>query len=31
MERKQWDAAEAAFDEAMRARPFNISIVVGAG
>jgi eukaryotic-like serine/threonine-protein kinase len=27
MERKQWDAAEAAFDEAMRARPFNITIV----
>ena len=27
MERKQWDAAEAAFDEAMRARPFNLSIV----
>ena len=31
MERKQWDAAEAAFDEAMRARPFNISIVVQRG
>src|SRR5262249_44159084 len=31
MERKQWDAAEAAFDEAMRARPFNISIVVEQG
>ena len=31
MERKQWDAAEAAFDEAMRARPFNISIVVERG
>jgi tetratricopeptide (TPR) repeat protein len=27
MERKQWDAAEAAFDEAMRARPFNIGIM----
>jgi tetratricopeptide (TPR) repeat protein len=27
MERKQWDAAEAAFDEAMRARPFNVAIV----
>jgi hypothetical protein len=27
MDRKQWDAAEAAFDEAMRARPFNLSIV----
>ena len=27
IERKQWDAAEAAFDEAMRARPFNMSIV----
>ena len=27
MERKQWDAAEAAFDEAARARPFNLSIV----
>ena len=31
MERKQWEAAEAAFDEAMRARPFNISIVVERG
>ena len=31
MERKQWDAAEAAFDEAMRARPFNMSIVVERG
>jgi WD40 repeat protein/tetratricopeptide (TPR) repeat protein len=31
MERKQWDAAEAAFDEAVRARPFNISIVVERG
>jgi tetratricopeptide (TPR) repeat protein len=31
MERKQWDAAEAAFDEAMRARPFNISIAVERG
>jgi WD40 repeat protein/serine/threonine protein kinase len=31
MERKQWDAAEAAFDEAVRARPFNISIVVQRG
>jgi predicted Zn-dependent protease len=27
MERGQWDAAEAAFDEAMRARPFNVAIV----
>jgi len=27
MERKQWDAAEAAFDEAMRGRPFNVAIV----
>jgi tetratricopeptide (TPR) repeat protein len=27
IERKQWDAAEAAFDEATRARPFNIAIV----
>ena len=31
MERKQWDAVEAAFDEAMRARPFNISIAVERG
>jgi WD40 repeat protein/tetratricopeptide (TPR) repeat protein len=31
MERKQWDAAEAAFDEAMRARPFNLAIVVERG
>ena len=31
MERKWWDAAEAAFDEAMRARPFNMSIVVERG
>ena len=31
MERKQWDAAEAAFDEARRARPFNMSIVVERG
>jgi WD40 repeat protein/tRNA A-37 threonylcarbamoyl transferase component Bud32 len=31
MERKQWDAAEVAFDEAMRARPFNISAVVERG
>jgi tetratricopeptide (TPR) repeat protein len=31
LERKQWEAAEAAFDEAMRARPFNISIVVERG
>jgi Flp pilus assembly protein TadD len=31
LERKQWDAAEAAFDEAMRARPFNMSIVVERG
>jgi WD40 repeat protein/serine/threonine protein kinase/tetratricopeptide (TPR) repeat protein len=27
IERKQWAAAEAAFDEAMRARPFNLAIV----
>jgi tetratricopeptide (TPR) repeat protein len=31
MERKQWDAAEAAFDEATRARPFNIAIMVERG
>jgi WD40 repeat protein/tetratricopeptide (TPR) repeat protein len=31
MERKQWESAEAAFDEAMRARPFNIAIVVERG
>jgi WD40 repeat protein len=31
MKRQQWDAAEAAFDEAMRARPFNISIVLERG
>jgi WD40 repeat protein/tetratricopeptide (TPR) repeat protein len=31
LKRKQWDAAEAAFDEAMRARPFNISIVLERG
>jgi tetratricopeptide (TPR) repeat protein len=31
MARKQWDAAEAAFDEAMRARPFNIAIIVECG
>jgi tetratricopeptide (TPR) repeat protein len=31
MERKDWDAAEAAFDEAMRARPFNIWIVLERG
>jgi tetratricopeptide (TPR) repeat protein len=31
IERKQWDAAEAAFDEAMRARPFNLAIVVERG
>jgi WD40 repeat protein/tetratricopeptide (TPR) repeat protein len=31
MERKQWDAAEAAFDEARSARPFNISIVMERG
>jgi tetratricopeptide (TPR) repeat protein len=31
MVRRQWDAAEAAFDEAMRARPFNISIVAERG
>jgi tetratricopeptide (TPR) repeat protein len=31
MERGRWDAAEAAFDEAMRARPFNIAIMVERG
>jgi tetratricopeptide (TPR) repeat protein len=31
IERKQWDAAEAAFDEAMRARPFNIGIMMERG
>jgi WD40 repeat protein/tetratricopeptide (TPR) repeat protein len=31
MERKRWNAAEAAFDEAMRARPFNIWIVLERG
>jgi WD40 repeat protein len=31
MERKQWGAAEAAFDEAMRARPFNLAIIVERG
>jgi tetratricopeptide (TPR) repeat protein len=31
LERKQWDAAEAAFDEAMRARPFNIGIMMERG
>jgi tetratricopeptide (TPR) repeat protein len=31
LERKRWDAAEAAFDEAMCARPFNMSIVVERG
>jgi WD40 repeat protein/serine/threonine protein kinase/tetratricopeptide (TPR) repeat protein len=31
MELKQWDAADAAFDEAARARPFNISIAVERG
>jgi WD40 repeat protein/serine/threonine protein kinase/tetratricopeptide (TPR) repeat protein len=31
VERKQWDAAEAAFDEAMRARPFNIAIIMERG
>jgi tetratricopeptide (TPR) repeat protein len=31
MERKQWDAAEAAFDEAMRARPFDIGIMMERG
>jgi tetratricopeptide (TPR) repeat protein len=31
MERNQWDAAEVAFDEAMRARPFNIWIVLERG
>src|SRR5262249_3603512 len=29
--RQQWDAAEAAFDEAMRARPFSMSIVAERG
>jgi tetratricopeptide (TPR) repeat protein len=28
LERKQWEAAEAAFDEATRARPFNLSIIL---
>jgi WD40 repeat protein len=28
VERTQWAAAEAAFDEAMQARPFNIAIIV---
>jgi tetratricopeptide (TPR) repeat protein len=31
IEWKQWDSAEAAFDEAMRARPFNIPIVLERG
>jgi WD40 repeat protein/tetratricopeptide (TPR) repeat protein len=31
IKRQQWDAAEAAFDEAMRARPFNISLMVERG
>jgi WD40 repeat protein/serine/threonine protein kinase/tetratricopeptide (TPR) repeat protein len=31
IKRKQWDAAEAAFDEATRARPFNMAIVVERG
>jgi WD40 repeat protein/tetratricopeptide (TPR) repeat protein len=31
MGRKQWDAAEAAFDEAMRARPSNMAIVLARG
>jgi tetratricopeptide (TPR) repeat protein len=31
MERKQWGAAEAAFDEALSARPFNVSIVAERG
>jgi tetratricopeptide (TPR) repeat protein len=31
IERKQWDAAEAAFDEAARARPFNLSIILQRG
>jgi tetratricopeptide (TPR) repeat protein len=31
VERTQWDAAEAALDEAMRARPFNISIMLKCG
>jgi tetratricopeptide (TPR) repeat protein len=31
MGRKQWDAAEAAFDEAMRARPSNMEIVLARG
>jgi WD40 repeat protein/tetratricopeptide (TPR) repeat protein len=31
IERKQWDAAEVAFYEAMRARPFNIGIMMERG
>jgi tetratricopeptide (TPR) repeat protein len=31
MESQQWDAAEAAFDEAARARPSNLSIVLERG
>jgi WD40 repeat protein/tetratricopeptide (TPR) repeat protein len=31
IDRNQWDAAEAAFDEAMRARPFNMQILVERG
>jgi WD40 repeat protein/tetratricopeptide (TPR) repeat protein len=31
LERKQWDAAEAAFEEAARARPFNLAIVLERG
>jgi tetratricopeptide (TPR) repeat protein len=31
MARKRWDAAEAAFDEAERARPMNMSIIASRG
>jgi eukaryotic-like serine/threonine-protein kinase len=31
MERKQWDAADAAYCEAIRARPLNVSILVERG
>src|SRR5262249_33728594 len=31
MKRKQWDAAEAAFDEAMQARPLNLGIMMERG
>jgi tetratricopeptide (TPR) repeat protein len=31
IERKRWDAAEAAFDQAMRARPFNVEILLERG